>query len=63
MDEVKYKYKIGDEVEYTNPNGIYIGEKIIIRLDIRTNLPTYYIYPTDTPWFSVRETGLKLINQ
>jgi hypothetical protein len=55
---IEYKFKIGDRVIYTNSNGVMIGEKTIIGLDTRTSEPTYYIVPTDTPWFSVSEEGL-----
>jgi hypothetical protein len=55
-----HKFKIGDKVIYTNSNGVCWGERTIIGLDERTGEPTYYIDPTDTPWFSVREDTLKL---
>ena len=57
-----YKYKIGEKVEWTNSNGVELGERTIIGLDVRTNRPTYYIDPIDTPWFSVNEEELKSIN-
>jgi len=60
---IKYKFNVGDIVEYTNPNGVNWGEKTIIGLDERTGKPTYYIAPTDTPWFSVSEEGLKLLQK
>lgn len=59
--ENERKFKLGDKVEYTNGNRVLIGEKTIVGFDTRTNLPTYYIEPTDTPWFSVREENLKLL--
>jgi len=52
-----YKYKVGDQVHYTNSNGVYWGIKTIIGLDER-NGPTYFISPTDTPWFSIAEKQL-----
>jgi hypothetical protein len=58
---MKYKFKNGDRVLYTNSNGVCFGEKTIIKLSQRSNKPTYYITPTDTPWFSVREDQLQLI--
>lgn len=56
---MKYKFKIGDTVHYTNPQGVYFGEKKVVGLEQRTNNPTYLISPTDTPWFSVDETSLR----
>jgi hypothetical protein len=56
------KFKLGDNVNYTNGNGINFGKKTIIGFDSRTNKPTYYIEPTDTPWFSVREEQLELLH-
>ena len=58
---INHKFKIGDKVNYTNCNGVNWGEKTIIGTDTRTGQPTYYIAPTDTPWFSVREELLELI--
>ena len=58
----QYKFKVGDRVKYTNGNGVYIGEKTITKLgERRTGEPTYFIKPTDTPWFSVREELLEKV--
>lgn len=57
MDGVQYRFKIGDVVNYTNSNGVFWGKRTITGLDYR-NGPTYYIEPTDTPWFSVKESEL-----
>ena len=56
---INYKFKIGDKVEWTNSNGVYLGERTIIGLDVRTGRPTYFIDPIDTPWFSVGEEELQ----
>jgi hypothetical protein len=58
---IKYKYKVGDVVEWTNSNGVYLGVRTITGLDIRTRKPVYYIDPIDTPWFPVNEDELKLL--
>lgn len=55
----KHKFKIGDKVKWTNSNGVALGVRTIIGLDTRTNRPTYYIEPIDTPWFSVGEEELE----
>jgi len=59
-EKITHKFKIGDKVVYINSNGVLIGEKTITELDTRTNRPTYFIDPTDTPWFSVGEECLKI---
>lgn len=57
---MKRKFKIGDKVDYTNGNGVYLGKRTITGLNERSGKPTYYIDPTDTPWFSVGEESFKL---
>ena len=52
------KFKIGEDVIYINENGVNWGRRKIIGYDTRTGENTYYIDPTDTPWFSVREENL-----
>lgn len=58
------KYKIGDYVNWTNPNGVNLGRRKIIGLDSRAGETyfsyTYYLDPIDTPWFSISEEELKL---
>lgn len=56
------KFKIGDYVEYTNSNGVVLGKRKIIGYETRTGENTYFIEPTDTPWFSIRESQLKLLS-
>ena len=58
---IEYKFKIGDKVNWKNSNGVNLGERTIIGLDVRSNRPTYYIDPIDTPWFSVGEEELTTI--
>ena len=56
-----YKFNIGDEVKYTNSNGVYLGvRKIIGREKISYSAADrgYYIDPTDTPWYAVAEERL-----
>lgn len=54
-----HKYKISDVVTFINSYGVNFGKKTITGLDNR-NGPTYYITPTDTPWYSVEEEYLHL---
>lgn len=54
---VKHRFKIGDEVVFTNVFGVCWGVKTITGLDER-NGPTYFYTPTDTPWFSTDEKHL-----
>lgn len=56
---INHKFKVGDVVLYTNPQGVFWGERKIVKLDERCNRPTYYIEPTDTPWYSVGEECFK----
>ena len=61
--ETQHKFKVGDKVVYTNPQGVCWGVKTIIALDDRTYdmwgdvkcLPTYHYEGSDTPWYSVSE--------
>jgi hypothetical protein len=60
------KFKPGDVVEYVNDYGVKIGLKTITELDssIWTDpQPRYFITPTDTPWYSVKESNLKAVRQ
>jgi hypothetical protein len=61
QNEVMHKFKIGDKVNWTNSNGVKLGVRTVIGLDVRTNSPTYFIDPIDTPWFSVGEEELELV--
>lgn len=56
----EHKFKIGDKVNWTNSNEVNLGTRTIIGLDVRSNRPTYYLDPIDTPWFSVGEEELVL---
>lgn len=59
----KRKFKIGDFVNWTNSNGVNLGKREIIGLDSRSGETyfnyTYYLSPTDTPWFSIAENELE----
>ena len=65
---VNAKFKVGDEVIYTNPQGVVLGNKTIIGVappyltsEVAQGVPRYYIAPTDTPWYSVRESDIVLV--
>lgn len=55
-----HKYKVGDLVVFTNTFGVCWGIKKVVGLDSRCDSPTYYIEPTDSPWFSTDESHLSL---
>lgn len=52
------KHKVGDDVVYVNDYGVCWGIRKVIGIDERNGKPTYYIEPTDCPWFSVDENNL-----
>ena len=60
--EDMHKFRVGETVHYVNPQGVDFGNRKIIGLDERTGRPTYYIEPTDTPWFSVGEESFTFVN-
>lgn len=54
------KFKIGDEVVFTNDYGVVFYGKKIKSLDPQQDGSFRYFYePTDAPWFSVRESNLR----
>lgn len=61
------KFKIGDEVNWTNSNGVDLGKRKVIGYDTRSGETyfeyTYFIGPIDSPWFSVSEEELKLYEE
>ena len=57
---VSHRFKVGDQVIFTNDFGVCWGIKTITALDERCNKPTYHYEPTDTPWFSTDEYHLTL---
>lgn len=57
---MKYKFKVDDNVIFTNDFGVCWGVKTITGLDERSGRPTYHYRDSDTPWFSVCETNLSL---
>jgi len=62
MSKIQYRFKIGDKVNWTNSNGVELGIRTVIGLDVRTNRPTYFLDPIDTPWFSVGEEYLTKVS-
>lgn len=60
--EARAKFKVGDVVEYINEYGVHIGRRKIAAIDDSKawsdNEPRYFLAPTDTPWYSVRERYL-----
>ena len=54
------KFKVGQEVVYTNDQGVNWGRKTIVGHEVDSfGQDRYYIEPTDTPWFPVHERNLK----
>ena len=53
-----HRYRIGQDVIFVNVFGVCWGIKKIIGLDMRSGRPTYYISPTDSPWYSTCQTHL-----
>lgn len=51
--------KIGQKVRVKNGYGIDIGEKIIVGI---SEEGSYYLRPTDTPWYSWAEDRLTPVN-
>ncbi len=56
------KFKVRDVVEYINEHEVHIGRRRIAAIDDSKewsdNEPRYFLAPTDTPWYSVRERYL-----
>ena len=56
------KLAVGDIVYYSNGNGVPVGAKVVIGVDwLDSTGWRYYIDPTDTPWFCVREDQLRKV--
>lgn len=60
---MQHKYKVGDKVVFTNTFGVCWGVVTITELASRTEKPTYFYEPTDTPWFSTQEEHLTLADE
>ncbi len=61
---MEYKFKVGDKVIFTNDYGVVIrGVKTILSIDADADHARYYIKPTDSPWYSVRERNLSPANE
>jgi hypothetical protein len=57
------KFNAGDNVLYTNDYGVFIGERKIVAVTSISYSESgygYYLEPTDTPWYAVKEENLKL---
>ena len=59
-------FNVGDEVIYTNPQGVCFGKRIVTGRELSFHadeaargVMRYHISPTDTPWFPVAESCLK----
>jgi hypothetical protein len=55
------KYAVGDQVTYTNQDGLVFPGKTITAIDTATFVDGethYFFQPTDTPWVSFRESEL-----
>ncbi len=53
------KFKIGQVVNYTNPQGVFWGRRKIVGHEVdQFGVDRYYIEPTDTPWYAVHEDCL-----
>ena len=57
-------FKIGDKVTFTNEYGAVFSGKTIIGFDAEkygdSTEKRYFVEPTDCPWFSKKESLLKL---
>lgn len=57
------QFKIGDEVTFTNDNGVVFKDKTVVGIERGfepNSEPRYYIEPTDAPWYSKRARNLQL---
>ena len=58
----KPKYKKGEKVICINDNGVNLGKREIINIELNCSYSEsgigYYIKPTDSPWFAVKEECL-----
>ncbi|MDO8416517.1 MAG: hypothetical protein Q7S87_09930 [Agitococcus sp.] len=58
------KFMVGDVVSYTNDYGVCFENKTVTQIDFVEGKPPRYFYtPSDSPWFSVRESGLAPVQQ
>lgn len=60
-----YGFKIGDEVEYTNPHGVKFGPRIVVGFVQNPDpdfLPDNTVYiNSDSPWYPVKPSSLRKI--
>lgn len=55
---IQHAFAVGDKVVFTNDFGVCSGVRTVTGLSERTERPTYYTTPTETPWFSTGEENL-----
>lgn len=62
-----YGFKIGDRVEFTNPNGLTFGPRKVVGFVQKPDpdfLPENTVYiDSDSPWYPVKPSSLKKIYQ
>jgi len=66
--KIDHKFKVGDQVIYTNDFGVCWGIKTITSLEYRSTSRdddgpqtlTYHYEGSDTPWYSVDESNFTL---
>jgi hypothetical protein len=62
IDSSRPKFKEGDRVHYTNPQGVYFGERTILKAEHWQreygNQWRYFISDSDSPWYPVAESSL-----
>lgn len=59
-------FKVGDKVTFTNGYGVSFSGKTIVGISApwggaHGDRPRYYYAPDDSPWFSVPESSLSLV--
>jgi len=55
------KFQVGDAVTFTNEYGVVFPGKTVTGIEVWESQPDVYRYffsPTDTPWYSTRESLL-----
>lgn len=62
-----YGLRIGDQVEYTNPNGLTFGPHVVVGFVQNPNqdfLPDNTVYiNSDSPWYPVKPSSLKKLGK
>ena len=56
------KFNVGDKVKVINGYGFTLkGLRTITKIEVVDGKPRYYIYPTDTPWYSHPEDRIRKV--